>query len=166
MLSGPWAESTRRKIPLPDDDPDAFELVLGLLNAHKNPCRLVSDQKSVLALAVLCDKYDLVAKVLQKWLIKTLNDDKLAFTPEERLHVAWVFGLRRMFEAAFQELAQTSTFCSQELRVHKKVEHLSRDTYVPLEWRQLNIAILYDGAKGKHAIDPNELEGIPLTTAM
>jgi hypothetical protein len=76
------------------------------------------------------------------------------------------FGLRRVFEAAFQELAQTSTFCSQELRVHKKVEHLARNTYVPPEWRKLNTAIVYNGAKGKHAIDPNELEGIPPGTVI
>jgi hypothetical protein len=63
MFSGPWAESDKKEIRLPDDDPDAFNLLLEILHHKKKAFSDPPQPVQLLALTVLCHKYDFIALV-------------------------------------------------------------------------------------------------------
>ncbi|KAF4534771.1 Nuclear pore protein [Lasiodiplodia theobromae] len=86
-------------IPLPDDDPEALELLLNIahMRFERIPKTLTFDD--LLAVADLTEKYGAV-KILRPWLKDWLKDiEHLVKEPgyEEWLFIAWAFGEEEIF---------------------------------------------------------------------
>lgn len=116
MLSGPYAESTKSEIALPDDDSKTLHILLLIvhLTFKKLPPTLTLYELTTLAFT--CDKYDTVALVrpfLSVWTAPWLEDGSfLNRGNEEWIWISYVFGYKEEFCARAKKLAK-------EIRVDK-----------------------------------------------
>lgn len=110
MLNGPYAESTKSEIALPDDDPQALRILLLIahLTFHKLPPKLTLEELTTLAFT--CDKYDTVALVrpfLPVWTEPWLKDGSyINRGNEEWVWISYVFGYKDEFCACAKQLVK------------------------------------------------------------
>ncbi len=119
MLGGQWVESEASEIPLPDDDVEAMLLVLRIahLRFYEIPKKNGLSFESLLRLAVVCDKYDLVRLVrpfldLHCWAQPyAFSTGSTKYHPDW-LFIAWTFGYHESFDQLARHLALTASIRS------------------------------------------------------
>ena len=100
------AASGLQEVRLEEDDPDAISLVLGIAHLHFKKIPAFLDYRQLLNLAVVCDKYDVVALV-RPWYSKWEEHlSTLACDPyfEEWLFIAWTFGDTKVYTRLMKTL--------------------------------------------------------------
>ncbi len=136
-----WAESSASEIPFPDDNIDAMLLVLRIahLRFRDIPGKNGLSYAHLLALAVVCDKYDLVKLVrpfldLYEWAEphrpRSVDDEK--WEPSW-LFVAWTFGFGESFEPLARHLVKNISLEGED-----GCPKLDEDRYVLEEELPLN----------------------------
>lgn len=162
MLSGQWADGrTNTPIELPDDDPDAFLLLLELLHHGRSPRDKTPTAKTIFVLARTADKYDFVRLVrhpLESWIWKALEEQPKCLTFEKLSFMGYKFGLEKIFLLGVKGLAEHA-FPSGFGKMVGKVSRSQEVTTVDRRKRlregerdhNIDYALLHDGAEGKYA---------------
>ncbi len=86
------AQEAQKEVFFPDDDADALVILLRIAHLAWREVPETISFDNLAALAVLCDKYDMIHFVrpwLAKWQSRPLA---IVRGPEERLFIAWTFG--------------------------------------------------------------------------
>lgn len=116
MFSRVWVEHEAFEILLPDDDVEAILLVLRIahLRFQDLPKKGALALQSLLNLAVVCDKYDLVHLIrpfldLNGWALPWYPDLTASLRHAELLFVAWTFGFNESFEALANDIVLQMT---------------------------------------------------------
>ncbi|KAF2497605.1 hypothetical protein BU16DRAFT_319275 [Lophium mytilinum] len=118
MFSDQWAESSKKEVQFPDDDPEALLIVLGIAHLRFKERPKVLLYRQLVELAVICDKYDTVAVIrpfLQEWI--GYEEMKVGPGTEEWIFVAWTFGIRDKFVNGVQDLVRNTLADAQECLV-------------------------------------------------
>lgn len=103
-----------RELELPDDDPEAFAILLGILHNKLKQTPKVVNLAQLGAIAILVDKYALheaVGFVSDTWIRGLRGEIPRSITAEFRpwLFISWVFGLEREFTELTQIAQRKST---------------------------------------------------------
>ncbi|KAF3052724.1 hypothetical protein E8E11_009750 [Didymella keratinophila] len=116
MFSRVWAEHEASEILLPDDDMDAILLVLRIahLRFQDLPKKGALPLQSLLDLAIVCDKYDLVHLVrpflnLNDWASIWFPNLTTSLRHAELLFVAWTFGYSTSFKSLANDVVLQMT---------------------------------------------------------
>lgn len=109
MLAGSWKEATQETpLDLPDDDPAAFHLLLRIMNVQIGPLsRPIAPVQELVDLAGLADKWGctgLVRDCIAAWTRVAIEADEDCLRPDEQCYIAWIIGLRELFESAWLKL--------------------------------------------------------------
>lgn len=139
--NGPWKKSAASLVSFRDDNAAAFEIVLRILHRQSTtlPEKLTFD--TLLGLAVLAGKYDLlhiVLPVVPRW----ISDFEKAYSTksypaDEVIFVTWVFGLHDLFKTTLLEIA-----------LHCKP---MASGGLGLSEQRMNSEYLLNGLEGKHS---------------
>lgn len=113
MFGQRWAESESSEVPFPDDDVEAMLLVLRIahLRFQELPQKHGISFNSLLNLAFVCDKYDLVRMVrpfldLHCWAQPFLHMTDPKTCQPAWLFIAWTFGYSESFDALAKRLVR------------------------------------------------------------
>jgi hypothetical protein len=95
MLTGPFIESKTKEIRLPEDLPEALLAILKIAHMKFNTLPSSMSRKLLVDLAVLCDKYDLIA-LIRPWLVSWCDQSKrdvnsLCDSNSKEVHEDWLF---------------------------------------------------------------------------
>lgn len=110
-IDGGYNDMREKEIDLSDDSGEALLILLRIAHCQFSKVPASLESKTILDMAVLCDKYDCVGLVnpwLNLWLV---NEQKECSKPghEEWLFIAWVFGRENIFEALARKLQREMT---------------------------------------------------------
>ena len=124
MLKGAWIEGGLKSVQLPEDDPDAFAMLLEILY-HKisghSPCKQKAD---LVPLTELAEKYDfvpLIRKCVGAWVLNMDEGDIVEFAPEELCFLGWTLGLKQVFEIGWRRLVIGLNLFEEEMWVERSV---------------------------------------------
>lgn len=94
-------DTQNKQIDFSEDSGEALLILFRIAHCQFRKIPSILEFKSILDVAVLCDKYDCVGLV-KPWLALWLAKEKTEYEEpghEEWLYIAWVFGLENIFQA-------------------------------------------------------------------
>lgn len=108
MLYGGFAEAKPAtgdwRVPLPEDNPEALELLLNIIHGHFAEIPDEIDEIELYEAAVLTNKYDLT-HIVRPWAQPWLADLKLQMDiPAHRIWIAWELGDQELFISELDDL--------------------------------------------------------------
>lgn len=119
MLKSPFREgSTTRSVqnplhlPLPEDDPEAFTIILRILHFLPGKKDGLPSVDQLLSIAKLCDKYDLVAKMqsnVVQWLHLLHEKEDDVSSLQKLCGVTMLMALETEFARVTRKLTLTTT---------------------------------------------------------
>jgi hypothetical protein len=110
MITGGFREGSAEttEIELPEDDPDAFLLILQI--GHLKFADLPDDYsiQKIYQLSKVCDKYDIIGPIrpfLEKYLEPHVEDDSIEDDDSgEWLSISWVFGFEELYHLVLDRI--------------------------------------------------------------
>ncbi|KAF2432100.1 hypothetical protein EJ08DRAFT_732842 [Tothia fuscella] len=105
---GPFLENGAKEVSFPEDDPDAFEVIIRITHGQFSTISDISDDHILMSLAFLVDKYELqnlVSAFISRWAdsLRLCRDSSL-LRREQVLFTAYVFGDCDTFKTALLDL--------------------------------------------------------------
>lgn len=96
-------DTQHKQIDFSEDCGEALLILFRIAHCQFRKIPSTLEFKSILDVAVLCDKYDCVGLV-KPWLALWLAKEKTEPGHEEWLYIAWVFGLEKIFQTLARKL--------------------------------------------------------------
>lgn len=132
----PYKEGSAKEVPLPEDDPEAMEVLLRIAHLLFPTIPSTFDYQSLAAIAVLCDKYD-CAEVVEPFTHSSFETLKPLVSESsceaiEVLFAAWTFGDRATFEITMPDIILGSAVSDNKLLCYNGSE-----SYLSICQRQL-----------------------------
>ncbi|KAF2432099.1 hypothetical protein EJ08DRAFT_659444 [Tothia fuscella] len=101
---GHFAESNADEVSFPEDSPAAFEIIVRIIHGQFASLPDSLDHTTLVGLAPLTDKYDLLETVRPFIPTFTSSVTRSWPRPEETLFTAWTFGLQNLYIASLQTI--------------------------------------------------------------
>lgn len=110
---GPWLKAGAKEVNFPDDDPNAFEIVLTVIHGQLGSVPETMSFTDLKHLFIMIDKYDLSKSMetfTPKWISKLsleptdITDHQVVFDFDGWLSVSWCVGLEKPFSMTLKAL--------------------------------------------------------------